>query len=58
MRNSGEAKGIRIATLNIILGGAGGMEAEIQALRQGNVDVGVLQETKITDGIHTRQVEG
>ena len=30
----------------------GGLEAIIRPLRQGNVDVGILQETKLTDRIH------
>ena len=36
----------------------GGLEADMRALRQGNVDVGVLQETKLTYRIHIRQGEG
>ena len=55
MMSSGK---IRIDTLKIRLGKAGGLEAALQDLRQGNVDVGVLQETKLTDGIHARQGEG
>ena len=34
------------------------MEVALRALRQGNVDMGILQETKLTDGIHARQGEG
>ena len=30
------------------------MESALQALHQGNVGIGVLQETKLTKGIHTR----
>ena len=41
--------------LKIRLGRAGGLEAALQALKQGNVDMGVLQETKLKDGIHARQ---
>ena len=55
MRSSGK---IRLATLNIRSGRAGGLEAALRALRQGNIDVGVLKETKLTDGIHARQGEG
>ena len=50
-----------LATLNIRSERTGGLEAALealQALRQGNVDVGVLQETKLTDEIHMRQGEG
>ena len=43
---------IRLATLNIRSGRAGGLELALRALRQGNIDVGVLQETKLTDRIH------
>ena len=52
-----EANMIRLATLNVRSGRAGGMEAVLRALKQGNVDVGVLKETKLTDGIHVRQGE-
>ena len=58
MRGLGKTNGIRVSTLNIRSGRAGGLEAALQSLNQGNVDMGVLQETKITDRIHTRQVEG
>ena len=47
--------GIRLATLNIRSGRAGGLEAALRVLRQGKIDVGVLQETKITDNIHERK---
>ena len=52
MRGSGKTKGISLATLNIRLGRAGGMEAALLVTRQGKVSVGVLQETKLTDRIH------
>ena len=55
MRSLGK---IRLATLNIRSGRTGGMEVALRALRQGNVDMGILQETKLTDGIHARQGEG
>ena len=45
---------IRIATLNIKSGRERGMEATLKELYQGNVDVGVLQEMKLTDRIHMR----
>ena len=32
----------------------GGLEAALPSLQQGIVDVGFMQETKITKGIHTR----
>ena len=52
MRSLGQ---IRLTTLNIRSGRAGGMEAVLRALRQGNVDVGVLQTMKSTEMIHVRQ---
>ena len=52
VRGSIEAIGIRLATLNIRSGSLGGLEAALLALKQGNVDVGVLQDMKLTDGIH------
>ena len=51
-------EGIRIASLNIRPGRAGGLEAALRALQQRNVDVGVLQETKIPKGIHMRYGSG
>ena len=52
---------IVLATINIRSGRAGGLEAALRvlrALRQGSVNMGVLQETKLTDMIYSRQVEG
>ena len=51
VRGSGK---IRLTTLNIRSGRAGGLEAYLRALQQVNVDVGVLQETKLTYGIPAR----
>ena len=39
---------ILIATLNIRLGWAGRLETAVRALRQGNIGIRVLQETKLT----------
>ena len=58
MRGLGKANGVRIATLNIRLGRAEGLEEALQEPKQGNVDVGILQEIKLTDSIHARQGEG
>ena len=44
---------IRIATLNIWSGRAGGLETDLFSLRKGNIGIGVLQETKLARGIHT-----
>ena len=38
--------------------GVEGLEADLQSLKQCNVDVGVLQETKLKYGIHVRQGAG
>ena len=46
--------GIRLASLNICTGRVGGLYTALRALQPGNVDVGFLQETKLTQGIHTR----
>ena len=35
-----------------------GLQSEIRGVSQDNLDLGVLQETKITDGIFTRGLEG
>ena len=58
MRGSVEARGIRLATLNIRQGRAGGLEAALRALQQGNVNVGVLKETNLRDGMHAQQGAG
>ena len=34
------------------------MESALQALKQGNVGIGVLKETKLTLGIHTHYSSG
>ena len=46
------ASAISITSLNIRLGRAGRLEAALRALKQGNINVGILKETKITKGIH------
>ena len=53
-----ERKGIRIASLNIRSGRVGGMEEALRDFHQGNVNVGVLQEAKLTRRIHTRYRAG
>ena len=50
--------GIRLASLNIRTRGSGLLETALQALYQGNVDVGFLQEKKLTQGIYTRHGVG
>ena len=58
VRGLSKTNGIRLAKLNIRSGRAGGLEAGLRVMKQGNVDVGVLQETNLTDGIHAHQGEG
>ena len=36
----------------------GGLEAALQGMSQANTDLGILQETKLTDGIYTRGSAG
>ena len=52
IRGSGK---IRLAAPKIMSGRVGGFEAALRALHQGNVDVGVLQEKKLTNEIHVQQ---
>ena len=58
MRGLVEARGVRLATLNIRSGRAGGLEAAPRALKKDKVDVRVLQEKNLADGIHVWQGEG
>ena len=48
------AKAMRLVTHNIRNGRNGGLEAALRAMAQANADLGVFQETKLTDGIFTR----
>ena len=50
--------GIRLASLNICTGRVGGLDTALRALQPGNVDVGFLQEMKLTQGINTRNGAG
>ena len=45
---------IRFGTYNIRNGRNGGLEAALRGMSQANMDLGILQETKVTDGIYTR----
>jgi exonuclease III len=53
-----KATTIRLVSYNIRNGRAGRLEAALRAMAQANVDLGVFQETKLTDGIYTRQSSG
>ena len=45
---------IGFGTYNIRNGRNGGLEAALQGMSQANMDLGILQDTKLTDGIYTR----
>ena len=43
---------IKFGTYNIRNGRNGGLELALQGMAQANIDLGVFQETKCTDGIY------
>ena len=49
---------IRFGTYNIHNGRNGGLELALQGMSQANTDLGIFQETKLTDGIYTRGSAG
>ena len=49
---------IIFSTYNICNGRNSGLEAALTGMAQANMDLGILQETKITDGIYTRGSAG
>ena len=49
---------IRFFTYNIRNGRNGGLESALWGVAQANTDLGIFQETKCTDGIHTRASAG
>ena len=49
---------IRFSTYNIRNGRNGGLEAALRGMSQNNMDMGILQETKRTDGVYTRGSAG
>ena len=46
---------INLATLNIVHGGNERLEWALKCMEEMKVDLGILMETKITGGIHTRK---
>ena len=44
---------IGFGTYNIRNGQKGGLEAALRGMSQANMDLGILQETKLTDGVYT-----
>ena len=49
---------IKFGTYNIRNGRNGGLEAALRGMAQANIDLGVFQETKCTNGIYTRESAG
>ena len=49
---------IRFGTYIIRNGQKGGLEAALQGMSQANMDLGILQEIKLTDGVYTRRSAG
>ena len=46
---------IRFGTYNIRNGRNWGLELALRGMAQANMDLGIFQETKCTDGIYTRE---
>ena len=44
---------IRFGTYNIQNGRNGGLKAALREMSQANMDLGIFQETKLTDGIYS-----
>ena len=49
---------IRFGTYNIRNGRKVGLEAALWGMSQANMDLCILQETKLTDGVYTRRLVG
>ena len=49
---------IRFGTNNIRNGRNGRLDAALRGMSQANIDLGILKETKLTDGIYTRRLSG
>ena len=49
---------IRFVTYNIRNGRNRGLESALRGVSQANMDLGIFQETKVTDGIYTRGSAG
>ena len=49
---------IRFDTYNICNDLKGGLEAALRGMSQASMDLGILQETTLTDGIYTRRSAG
>ena len=49
---------IRFGTYNIRNGRNGGLESALRGMDQANMDLGIFQEKKCTNGIYTRESAG
>ena len=49
---------IRFGTYNIRNGRNDGLDTALRRMSQANMDLGILQEKKLTDGIYTRGSAG
>ena len=61
MRTRGSTKEevlIKFGTYNIRNERNGGLESALRGMAQANIDLGVFQETKCTNGIYTRKSAG
>ena len=56
--STGEGVPIRFGTYNIRNGRNGGLGSAPRGMAQANMDLGIFQETKCTDGIYTRESDG
>ena len=45
---------IQFISYKIRNGRNGGIESTLHRMEQANTDLGVFQETKVTDGVHTQ----
>ena len=53
--STGEEVLIRFGIYNIRNGHNGGLESSLWGMYQANMDLGIFQEKKCTDGIYTRE---
>ena len=49
---------IRFSTYNIRNGRKGGLEVALRGMSHANMDLGILEKTKLTDGVYTRRSAG
>ena len=49
---------IKFSTYNIRNGCNGGLELVLRGVSQANMDMGIFQETTVTDCIYTRRLDG